>query len=479
MRNALCLHHSMKAALQYFLIGVIASVFIIAGTGCANIIPPGGGPRDSIPPMLVSATPPDSSKNVKPVKITLTFNEYVDQLQNVTENVIISPTVATIPQIDSRLKTVTIRLKDTLEPNTTYSINFGNSIKDVNEGNVLKDFTYVFSTGKTIDENTFSGKVLNAETGKVDSTLIAVLHRDLSDSAIIKQRPRYYTKIDGRGVFTFHNLPPGQFNVYIIENGYMKQYDDTTRFFAFLDKPVTISDTTSPVTMYAYQQAKPKAAPVTGTATGGGGRNQDRRLRYINNEGTSKDVLSPLQLDFNRKLKTFDSVKFILADTNFNRIGNYTVHLDSNRTKVTIQYAWKPDTKYKLIILKDAVGDNDGIGLLKNDTLSFTSKRAEDYGSVKIRFTNIDLTKNPVLQIVQNEVVIESAPLSGREYRKDIFKPGEYELRILYDQDKNGAWTPGNFKLKKQPEIVLSLTRKLSVKPRWENEEDINLGNGQ
>jgi hypothetical protein len=479
MRNGLCLQHSMKAALKYFLVAIIISVFVIAGTGCANIIPPGGGPRDSIPPVLISATPPDSSKNVKPVKITLTFNEYLDQLQNVTENVIISPTVATIPQIDSRLRTVTIRLKDTLEPNTTYSINFGDAIKDVNEGNVLKNFTYVFSTGKTIDENTFSGKVINAETGKVDSTLIAVLHRDLSDSAIVKQRPRYYSKIDGRGNFTFHNLPPGQFNVYIIENGYLKQYDDTTRFFAFLDKPVTISDTTAPVTMYVYQQAKPKAAPVTGTSTGGGGRNQDRRLRYINNEGTSKDVLSPLQLDFNRKLKTFDSIKFILSDTNFNRLGNYTVHLDSTRTKVTVQHPWKLDTKYKLIILKDAVGDNDGINLLKNDTLSFTSKRAEDYGSVKIRFNNIDLTKNPVLQIVQNDVVIEAAPLSGREYKKDIFKPGEYELRILYDQDKNGVWTPGNFKLKKQPEIVLSLNRKLSVKPRWENEEEINLGNGQ
>jgi hypothetical protein len=475
MRNNLCLQHSMKATLQYLSGAMIIFIVIITAEGCANIIPPGGGPKDSIPPMLVASTPPDSSKNIKPAKITLTFNEYVDQLQDVTNNVIISPTLSKAPRIDSRLRTVTIRLDDTLESNTTYSINFGNSIRDVNEGNVLKGFTYVFSTGKTIDENTLSGKVINAETGKADSTVFIVLHRNLADSAIIKDRPRYYTRPDGSGNFTFKNLPEGKFAVYAISSeSYLKQYTDTTYLFAFLNSPVNVSDSTPPVMLYAFQQAKQKAATTTNT-TGGGGRNQDRRLRYTNNEGTSKDVLIPLQLDFSRRLKTFDSTKFILTDTNFNRLNDVHVNLDSNRTKVTVGHQWLLNTRYKLIILKDAVADNDGITLLKNDTLTLNTKREADYGKVKIRFNNLDLAKNPVLQIVQNDVVIASAPLSGREYRKDIFKPGEYELRILYDQNKNGTWDPGNFRLKKQPEIVLALTRKLSVKANWENEEEITL----
>jgi len=451
---------------------------LMAG-GCANIIPPVGGPRDSLPPVLISAVPGDSARNIKPAKITLTFNEYVDQLQNVTENVIISPTLSTMPQIDSRLKTVTVRIKDTLEPNTTYTINFGNAIKDVNEGNVLKNFTYTFSTGATIDENTLSGRVILAETGKTDSSLIAVLHRDLSDSSIIKQRPRYYARLDGKGNFTFNNLPEGRFNLFIIENNFMKQYTDTTSLFAFINEPVIISDTTPNVLLYAYRQGKPK--PTATTATGGntGGRTQDRRLRYTNNETTIKDVLSPLQLDFNRKLKTFDSAGFILTDTNYHPLSNYSIQLDSNRTKVSVRYPWQLSTKYKLIIQKTAAADKDDITLLKNDTLTFTTKREQDYGSVKIRFNNLDLSKNPVLQIVLNDVIVESAPLTNREFRKKIFRPGEYEFRILYDANNNGIWDAGNYTLKKQPEVALYITRKLTVKANWDNEEEITLGNAQ
>jgi hypothetical protein len=475
-RNNLCLHHLMKATLQYLFLAIIVSAFVVGSSGCANIVPPTGGPRDSIPPMLVSATPPDSSRNVRPNRIVLTFNEYVNQLQDV-QSIIVSPTLPNVPIISSRLRTVTVRFTDTLDPNTTYSINFGKSIRDVNEGNVMDDFTYVFSTGGTIDANTLSGKVTLAETGKPDSTLIAVLHQNLADSAIIKLRPRYYTRLDSSGNFTFYNLPAGQFAVYVVDAAsYLKRYDDSTQLFAFLNNPVTVSANTSPVALFAYREAKRKA-PVTSTGTSGTNtRNPDRRLRYSNAEGNSgKDVLTPYHLDFNRKLKTFDSTKFILSDTNFNRVANYRVMLDSNASRVTLQHPWSLNNVYKLIIQKDAVSDAEGITLTKADTLTITTKDAEDYGQVRLRFGNLDLSKNPVLQIVQNDVVIDSVPLTGREWRRSLFKPGEYELRILFDANKNGIWDPGNFKLKKQPEIVQSLPRKISIRANWENEIDINL----
>lgn len=474
-RNNLCLHHLMKVTLQYLFIAIIVSAYIVGSSGCANIVPPTGGPRDSLPPRLISATPPDSSRNVRPNRVVLTFNEYVDQLQDV-QSIIVSPTLPNAPVISSRLRTVTVRFTDTLDPNTTYSINFGKSIRDVNEGNVMEDFTYVFSTGRTIDANTLSGKVTLAETGKPDSTLIAVLHQDLSDSAIIKLRPRYYTRLDSAGNFTFYNLPAGRFAVYVVENDYLKRYDDSTKMFAFLNEAVTVSVNTSPVVLYAYREAKRKAPATSGTSTGTNTRNLDKRLRYLNSEGNSgKDVLTPLQLEFNRKLKTFDSTKFVLFDTNFTRIANYRVMMDSNATRVTLQHAWSLNNVYKLIIQKDAVADAEGITLIKTDTLTITTKDAEDYGQVRLRFNNLDLSKNPVLQIVQNDVVIDSIPLTGREWRRNLFKPGEYDLRILFDANKNGKWDPGNFKLKRQPEIVQSLPRKISIRANWENEVDINL----
>ena len=96
--------------------------------GCANIIPPDGGFKDSIPPLLLKASPPDSSSNFSEKKITLTFDEYI-QLQNPNQELIMSPVPKEEPAIESKLRTLTIRLKDSLQANTTYTLNFGNADK--------------------------------------------------------------------------------------------------------------------------------------------------------------------------------------------------------------------------------------------------------------------------------------------------------------------------------------------------------------
>src|SRR5688500_15629952 len=96
--------------------------------GCANIIPPSGGPRDSLPPVLISANPKDSTLNFKGNRIVLTFDEYVD-IDNAQDNFLFTPLFETVPVVDVKLKTITVRLRDTLEKNTTYTFNFGNAIK--------------------------------------------------------------------------------------------------------------------------------------------------------------------------------------------------------------------------------------------------------------------------------------------------------------------------------------------------------------
>src|SRR5262245_30967623 len=122
-------------------------------TGCANMIPPTGGPRDSLPPVLVRVNPPDSSRNFNNKIITFTFDEFIEDVlqQNPTQNILVSPTPVTPPTVKSRLNTMTLTLKDTLEPNTTYKIDFGDVIKDVNEKNILHNFSYIFTTGQVLD----------------------------------------------------------------------------------------------------------------------------------------------------------------------------------------------------------------------------------------------------------------------------------------------------------------------------------------
>jgi len=469
-----CTEAVMKKSISlYFsLIIVFISTIIITGSsGCANIIPPTGGPRDSLPPVLIAANPKDSITDFTGNRITLYFNEFVE-IQNTQENVLVSPTPVNSPNIDYKLRTVTVKLRDTLEPATTYSINFGDAIKDVNEGNVLKNFTYVFSTGSTIDQNTFSGKVIVAETGKADSTLIAVLHRSLADSAVAKEKPRYITKLDGKGNFQFNNLPRGTFALYALPNDYSKRYDDTTKLFAFADKPITIADSTQPITLYAFSLPKETVATPAGNTSRTSAR--DKQLRNTTTlESNKQDLLKPLQLDFNRKV-SFDSTKIILTDTSFRSITNYQIIADTNRTRFTIRYNWPANTAFNLLIEKSAFTDSAGVTLAKNDTLRFTTKREDEYGSVKLRFKNLDLTKNPVLQLVQADKVVDSIPLTGTVWLRKLFPPGEYGMRILYDRNKNGKWDTGRFFGEhRQPEIVISLNTTLKIRNNWDNGMDI------
>jgi len=469
----------MKKSFSSFIYGfsiLIITVITIASAGCANMIPPGGGPRDSLPPVLVSAIPKDSITSFTGNRIILNFDEFVE-IQNAYENVIVSPNPVNVPIITSRFRTVTIKLKDTLEPNTTYSINFGNALRDINEGNVATNFTYLFSTGSRLDTNTVSGRVILAETGKIDTTLIVVLHRNLDDSAVAKDRPRYVAKLDGKGNFQFRNIAAGTFALYALPNDYSKRYDDTTKPFAFADKPV-VSPSATPITLYAYQLPKIDTVPSKSKNTAATSKaKEDKLLRFQTNfEEGRQSLLKDFTLTFNKKIATFDSSKITLLGPDSAAIANYRIIADTNKTKFTILYKWLENTPYRLILRKEAFADTAGTTLAKNDTIRFSTKREADYGNVRLRFKNLDLTKNPVLQIVQNDKVVDSIPLAGSEWSRRLFEPGEYEIRILYDTNKNGKWDPGKFFGSHiQPEIVEMVDTKLSIRANWDNDREITI----
>lgn len=444
-------------------------------TSCANIIPPSGGDRDSLPPVLVSAIPKDSAINVSPKLITLTFDEFVS-LQDVNSNLIVSPTLKDNPIVDNKLKNVTIKFKDSLEANTTYSLNFGNAIKDVNEGNVIKSFRFVFSTGNTIDNFSYRGKVVLAEKGTVDSTLIVLLHNNNSDTAIYKNRPRYFTRINGKGIFEFNNLSGGYYTAYVLPNDFSKKYDDSTKLFAFRTEPLLINSKTITDTFYVFEAFKRKTA-TTSTPSATTASKTDTRLKYTHNlDNGNQDLLSPLELKFGKPIKKIDSSKLLFTDSGFNPVKPSRISLDSTRTILSLHFPWKEQSRFNLILLKDALEDTAGIGLIKSDTLKFTTKKETEYGSIRLRFNNINLQKNPILQFIQSDKIIESVPLTSNELIRKLFKSGSFEMRILYDTNKNGVWDTGVFgKVKRQPEIVQLISKPLSVRANWDNEVNIEL----
>lgn len=467
----------MKKFALYVLAVFLTLRIIMLTSGCANVVPPTGGARDSLPPVLLKIVPADSTLNFTGKKITLTFDEYVE-LQDVQKNLTVSPNPGNNPLVEHRLRNVTIKLRDTLEANTTYAIGLGNAIKDVREGNNFQDFTYVFSTGNIIDNNTFSGKVILAETGKPDSTLIAVLHTSPEDSAVANMRPRYYTKMDSSGVFHFRFLAPGTYYLYAMQDNGIKRYMSKTQFFAFAEKPVTIPDTTTSALLYAYntKEEPKKTTPVVNRSKPK--NEEDRRLKYQTNlQGEQLDILGDFTMTFNDPLKTFDTSKIVLTDEKFTPLENYTITPDSTSRVYTLKYAWKPATAYQLILDKEFASDSLDRQLLKTDTIPVKTKSEADYGSVQLKFTGLDLAKKPVLQLIRESTIVLAQPLNSNQFYTKLFTPGDYEIRILYDTNENGIWDPGNFfEGRLQPEIVLSITEKLSVKPGWDDEVTIEIG---
>ncbi|MCU0386081.1 MAG: Ig-like domain-containing domain [Flavihumibacter sp.] len=227
----------------------LAVLFLITlAESCANIIPPLGGPKDTIPPIPVLLQPKDSTLNFKGNRIVFTFNEYVN-LDQIQQNLLVSPTPKINPTVESRLRTVSVRLRDTLEPNTTYTLNFGK------------------------------------QTGKHDSTMIVLLHRNLDDSAVVKERPRYYTKVDSAGNFHFHNLAPGSYNLFALKNEGVPQYGDPTQLFAFYGQTLVLNEQKrESIQLYAYAEPAPPQKPKKPAAPTNKRKEkeeeQDRRLRF-------------------------------------------------------------------------------------------------------------------------------------------------------------------------------------------------------
>ena len=185
-------------------------------------------------------------------------------------------------------------------------------------------------------------------------------------------------------------------------------------------------------------------------------------------------------LEFNKPLKNFNPTQIRLSDTLFNPVAAEVNISDTVNKQITLKTAWVEDMVYKLVIAKQFATDTAGVTLVKNDTLVFKTKKESEYGSLKLKLKNLEKFTNPVLQFVKNKIVEYSYPLSGAQFYQKLFTPGDYEIRILEDSNKNGVWDPGfydpgNLQLQKQPEKVISIPQLLNIKAGWDNERDIIL----
>ena len=214
-------------------------------TRCANVVSPTGGPKDTVPPIVLQATPENQSTNFNNKEIHITFDEYVT-LNNPNNNIMISPPMEKSPEYKLNGKSLIIKFKEPLKSDITYSINFGEAIKDLHEGNIFKDYSFTFSTGDIIDTLMLKGKVLKAIDHKPSESFLVMLYSENDtlplDSLPYLVKPYYVTKTDKDGNFIFSGLKEGEYLIFALkdENSNLK-FDLPNEEIAFRTDNVQVS----------------------------------------------------------------------------------------------------------------------------------------------------------------------------------------------------------------------------------------------
>jgi uncharacterized protein (DUF2141 family) len=397
---------------NFFLLMV---VFMIIG--CASIQKPMGGPRDLTPPKLLKATPENMTRNFSAKKISLEFDEFF-KLTNQYQEISISPAMEKLPEYNANRKVLNIEFKDSLQKNTTYVINFGKAIQDVNESNVLTNFTYVFSTGPHIDSLSMSGNVTNSITQEKEKDATVMIFPLKQDSLLFgKKKPTIYTTTDSSGNFSLNNLHDGEYRIYALkETSPNKIFDNDKELIGFSNKTINLSKDTSDIKLALFQQVPEK-------------------FRLSEKKFTPNGVFSMI---FNRRLDN-PSIKIVyppgLDDQKISEISKtkdtalvYMRNMNFDSLRVAIYENNKPlDTVYQL----------------KGKKESFTRTLAFKYGVSRDNKlkpnTDLRITVNlPIESFEQGLFVLseDSVNLTNYTIRKDT--ANTRDLLIKY------RWRPGS-----------------------------------
>ncbi|SEN23543.1 Ig-like domain-containing protein [Mucilaginibacter gossypiicola] len=288
--------------------------------GCAAQQPPQGGPRDQTPPKLVKAIPGNKTRNFAAKQIDLEFDEFI-KLTNTYQEISMSPAMEKQPEYTSNKRKLKIEFKDTLQKNTTYVINFGKAIQDVNESNILKNFTYVFSTGNHIDSLSITGTVTNTLTQEKEKDVLVFIFPVKQDTLFGKKKPSIFALTDSSGNFALNNLREDDYRIYALKEASPdKIFNRDDELIAFLKKPIHLRADTSNIQLNLFKQ-DPEKFRVSEKRF-----DTDGKLLLVFNKGLTQPaikVLYPTDVDSKKQVsfsRTKDTASVYLRNMNFDSL---------------------------------------------------------------------------------------------------------------------------------------------------------------
>jgi hypothetical protein len=223
------------------LLFVTALAWVVFISSCANQGMPTGGPRDSLPPVLLNTQPQYKALNYKSDEVRFTFNEYIIT-DKISEMLVVSPPLEKRPTILTKSKTLIIKFNEDLQDSTTYSLDFKNSIADNNERNELENMRFSFSTGDVYDSLRVAGRIATGFNMEPAENALVLLHNNLHDSAIYTERPDFIAKTDETGIFMIDNIAPGKYHLFALNDANSDlKYNEGAEEIAFYDSIVVPS----------------------------------------------------------------------------------------------------------------------------------------------------------------------------------------------------------------------------------------------
>lgn len=210
-------------------------------TSCANQGMPTGGPKDSIPPVLIETIPAIQGLNFTGNEVRLTFNEFIIA-DAISEELVVSPPLQKRPSVRTRSRSLIVAFNEELKPDVTYSLDFKNAVVDNNERNPYKNLRLTFSTGQRIDTLRVAGVVKNSFTLDPADKIVVMLHSDLNDTAVVKKIPDYIARTDPKGLYFFDNIKAGTYRLFALNDANSNlMYDPGAEEIGFADSIIVPS----------------------------------------------------------------------------------------------------------------------------------------------------------------------------------------------------------------------------------------------
>ena len=498
---------------------------------CASPKPLAGGVKDETPPSVIEAeSTVNEQTNFNDDEIVITFDEWI-VLKDVYSQLVISPPMPDDPEITQKGKSVIISLPDSLRDETTYTINFGNAITDLNEGNPLENYVFVFSTGSVLDSNSVSGTVIDAVTLQPVDDIWVMMYFTGKDSSVYKSKPDYIARTDEKGNWSIGFLPIDSFHVVALKDENLNfLYDQEGELFGWADEIIYTADDEEVPPIFVFPKENriivtdiihpvpgwmkiviespiPKPIPVLEPAIEGStllwmgdtlNVFYDPSANYtgyviLNGDSTrvrastaTNTLSQPLTLKMlSGRIKPGSQVLFSsnipISSLNENLIivrhdslGEIAVvaNQDSlDNRKISISGPWTGGTRYPVIFLPGALTDYWG---RENDTVrhSIVVTGEDQFGDLFLTIDGLDSTKHYLILLNEGDQLRETFVVEGVSNTRLVKKgllPGSYKIDIIEDLNRNGVWDTGNYDRKTQPEKKMIFTPE-ALRAGWEQE---------